>query len=359
MGNPIDAAVEAERARARRLATLQNMRDEMAEALAYRLGGPEPESDGAFRFVGMRFSALVSHLLSFRGENWGSTQEMLFRGIVAGDVPELLTGAGNRVMRQAYQAYSSGLLPLCERVGTRDFRDVKSIQVAGDVGLKPLTEAGEFVEGSVKSSAETFKIETFGRVLGLSRVMLAEDDLGAFADLAGRLGRMAAEFAASKIAALLEANPTLSDSVAAYHAGHGNLGTAGALSETTVAELVKLMRSQKGLGGESIAVRPAALVVPSALEFAARKIVAAITPGNSAPPFEVVVEPRLASAAAHYLVADPSTVAAIAYTYGPGSEGPTFEVGRRPGVEGLLAKVSMDLGCGFIDHRGAAKNAGG
>jgi hypothetical protein len=36
-----------------------------------------------------------------------------------------------------------------------------------------------------------------------------------------------------------------------------------------------------------------------------------ITPGNAAPPFDVAVEPRLVSATAYYLLADPATVAAM------------------------------------------------
>ena len=36
-----------------------------------QLGGPEPESDGAVRCVGMSFNAMVSELLGFRGERRG------------------------------------------------------------------------------------------------------------------------------------------------------------------------------------------------------------------------------------------------------------------------------------------------
>jgi hypothetical protein len=374
MSDPIQAAIDAEREKAlralraesklrppsaaARYAAFERLRDEMGEALAYRLGGPEPEHDAAIRHVGSSFGEMVSTLLSLRGERLERHHDPLHRGIVSGDVPALLEGAGNRMLRKAYQSFEGGLLGLCERVRTRDLRDVKAIQVDGDVGLVEVKEAGEFTMGSVKASAESYAINGFGRIFGISRNLFESDDLDAFGDMAARLGTMAAEFAAAKVAALLESNPTLSDGVAAFHAGHGNLGTTGALSETTVAELVKLVRSQKGLGGQSIAVRPAALVVPTALEFTARKIVSAITPGNSAPPFEVVVEPRLASATGFYLIADPATVAAIAFTYG-GGEGPTIAVGQRPGFTGLQAKVAMDFGCGFSDHRGAAKNVGG
>jgi hypothetical protein len=37
---------------------------------------------------------------------------------------------------------------------------------------------------------------------------------------------------------------------------------------------------------------------------------------------------------------------------------PTIDLGRRPGFEGLQAKVTLDFGCGWSDFRGAAKNVG-
>jgi hypothetical protein len=372
MSDPINAAVAAERARTmaalsrqpapssadRRLAAFEALRDEMSEALAFKMGGPEPESDGALRVLGMDFQTMVSTLLGFRGERIESHHNLLHRGITSGDVPALFTGAGNRILRRSFESYESGLLRLCERVRSRDFRDVRAIQVDGDVALQELKE-GAFTEGSLRASAESFAISTFGRTFALSRTLFTNDDLGAFSDLAERLGRHAAEFVAAKLAALLETNPALGDGVVVFHSTHANLGTTAALSETTLGELLRLMRSQKGLGGQSIAVEPRALVVPSALELAARKIITAITPGNAAPPLEVVVEPRLASATGYYLLAAPSTVAAISFTF-PGSEGPTIEVGRPDDISrmGLQARIKMDFGAGWSDHRGAAKNAG-
>jgi hypothetical protein len=374
MKDPITTAVEAERARAlaslsrqprrldpaaARLAAFDALREDMSAALAYRLGGPEPESDGAIRVVGMTFDSMLSTLLGFRGERRGSSaQEMVSRGILTGDVPELLTGAGNRLLRQAYNSYSSGLLRFCERVETRDFRPVKAIQVDGDATLKELTEAGAFTQGYLKSSAETFAIETFGRIVGVSSTLLSDDDLAAFGSLSERLGRMAAEFVAGKVAAMLESTAVLGDGIAPFHSSHANLGSAAVLSETTLGALLALVRNQKGLAGQSIAVEPKALVVPPALELTARKLIAGITAGNAAPPLEVVVEPRLTSAAASSVVADPASVAPIAFTYGGGSDGPTFAVGQRQACAGLEARVSLDFGCGWFDHRGASKNAG-
>lgn len=368
--NPIREAIEAERTRAieewnparsplpSTFALFDAVRGHMAEALAYRMGGPEPESTEAFRWVGRPLVRLVEMLLNFRGDLRGGvkgTHNILHRGIVSGDVQALLQNAGNSVLGAAYQT-AGGLVDLCRRASVRDFKDRKSIQVGGDAGLVQVTEAGPYSFGSVSASAQTYKIETFGKVFTISRMVLANDDLGAFADLSARLGRMAAEFTAGKVVSLLESNPALSDGSAVFHAAHKNLGSAGALSETTLAELLKLMRAQKGLGDETIAVVPRALVVPSALELSARKLVASL--GIPAP-LEVVVEPRLTSATAHYVFAAPGNVPVIEYVDDvAGSAGPRIEVGTVRDTDGVGVRVTLDLGVGFVDFRGAAKNAG-
>ena len=99
MNDPITAAIEAEQARAlakmgagsrprrmSRLEALEQIRDEMSEALAYGLGGPEPERDEAIRHVGMPFREMVATLLRLRrghDARWSTTPEMYARGITS------------------------------------------------------------------------------------------------------------------------------------------------------------------------------------------------------------------------------------------------------------------------------------
>ena len=336
------------------VAVLMDTRDAMAEAIAYRMGGPEPEMPEAERYAEMSFHAQVESLLTMRRVPWSGRTALVERGIGTGDVPALLEGAGNRVLRKAFASYAAGLQTVASRVPSRDFRDVKLIQVDGDIALKEIPEGAPFTYGTLQASAETYPISTFGRAFGLSHTLLLDDDLGAFANLAEQLGQAAAEFVSGKLATLLEANGNLSDGTALFAAGHANLGSAGALAEGTLGELMKLMRAQTGLGGERISVVPHALVVPGALELTARKLITLL--GN---PLAVVVEPRLTSATAYYLAAAPESGTGLSLTFPMGSEAPVIELGRRPGYRGLQGKVRLDFGCGIADHRGLAKNAGG
>ena len=50
---------------------------------------------------------------------------------------------------------------------------------------------------------ETYRIDTFGRIFGITRQALVNDDVGAFTDLSRRLGQAAAAFEAQFLVDLL------------------------------------------------------------------------------------------------------------------------------------------------------------
>ena len=92
--------------------------------------------------------------------------------------------------------------------------------------LEKLNEHGEIKAGTMAEAREAYKIETWAKKIGITRQVLVNDDLGAFSDLARRMGQGAAETEARILVTLLEANsgngPTLSDTKALFHVDHGN-----------------------------------------------------------------------------------------------------------------------------------------
>jgi hypothetical protein len=233
--------------------------------------------------------------------------------------------------------------------------------------LLKVNEHGEVTRGGMAEAKQSYTLATYARIFGITRQALVNDDLGAFAEMSQKFGRAAAEFIAKELVAKLTSNPTMDDGVVLFHATHGNLGTAGVISITTLAEALKLMRLQKGLDGKTpVDVTPKYLVVPAALEVVARQYVAQInaTKASDVNPFnadlEVVVDPRLDanSATAWYLAADASSIDTIEYSFLEGEPGPQFESRAGFDVEGIETKVRLDFGCGVVDHRGLFKNAG-
>ncbi len=360
-----------------------NRIDLMAEALAARAGGPAP-SDAARQYMGLSMADLARVCVEARGQSTRMLSksrivELAMRGgyHTVGDFPNLLAGAGNRVLRNAYDSYAGGLRRACRQTSAPDFRPLQRLAIAMGVGpanvtntlLQKVNEHAEFKRVTANESKEAYSVETFGRIFALSRQAIVNDDLGAFSDMSVKLGRAAAEFVAVQLVALLVSNPTLAtDSTAVFHTNHGNLaGTAAAISVTSLGVALKSMRLQKSLDNvTAIDVTPRFLVVPATQEVLARQVLTSIVPAQTSNvnPFsamlELIVEPRLdaSSTTAWYLAADPALIDTVEYAFLDGADGPQLSLQEGWNVDGIEWKVRMDFGAGILDFRGLFKNTG-
>ncbi|GAB1393339.1 hypothetical protein MASR1M60_15020 [Rhodocyclaceae bacterium] len=342
----------------------------MSEALAYRFGGIEP-SDAAREFTGMRITDMAKDLLELRGITTRglSVSQILERSLhTTSDFPNLLLGTGERILRNGYQSYSGGLKRAARETSARDFRAKQALMLSEAPALLKVNEGGEFKRGSMTEAKESYSLETFGRIFSISRQAMVNDDLQAFAEMTGKYGRASAEFEAGYLVDLLASNPTMSDSVALFHADHGNLaGTGTVISVTSLGAATKAMRLQKGLDDTTpIDATPKFLIVPAALEMVALQYLAQVTPDTSANvnPYagklELIVDPRLdaKSATAWYLASDPAALAGLEYAYLEGQRGPYVEVRNGFDIDAVEIKARLDFGAGFLDWRGWYKNAG-
>ncbi|MDD9745521.1 MULTISPECIES: prohead protease/major capsid protein fusion protein [Marinovum] len=280
------------------------------------------------------------------------------------DFPLILGDAVNRELRRAYQAAPSGVSQLARQTTARDFRAKRALQFGEGPELKKVNESGEFKSGSITEGAESYSIETFGRIFGISRRAMVNDDLGAFSQVPSKMGNAARAFEAAQLVAKLVENPAMSDGKSVFHADHGNLAaSAGALSITTLSAARKSMRRQTGLAGEPINVAPHAVVVPPELETLAEQLLTQINATNTddVNPFGkliLAVEPRLTDPIAWYVAADSATIDGLEYAYLEGAPGPQIETRQGFEVDGVQIKVRLDFGCGWIDHRGWYMNEG-
>ncbi|WP_104493565.1 prohead protease/major capsid protein fusion protein [Paracoccus denitrificans] len=345
---------------------------QMGEALYARINPRHDLSDPARRYAYATPVDMAKELLTLRGESTMalSPASLVTRALHStSDFPIILGNTVGRVLRDAYQAAPSGIRRLGRQTSARDFRAVNKIMLGEAPLLEKLNEAGEIKAGTMAEAREAYKIETWARKIGITRQVLVNDDLGAFADLARRMGQGAAETEARILVTLLEANsgngPTLSDSKALFHADHGNKAASGAaISDTTLSTARLALRTQKGIEGRVIRVTPKNLLVPPALETVAEKWLATIAPSTAADvnPFSgamsLVVEPRLTSATRWYVTADPGEIDGLEFAYLSGNEGPQVESRSGWDVDGVEIRVILDFGAGFIDHRGWFQNPG-
>ncbi|MFZ5964728.1 prohead protease/major capsid protein fusion protein [Thalassococcus sp. BH17M4-6] len=280
------------------------------------------------------------------------------------DFPLILGDTVSRELRRAYQAAPSGVRMLARQTTARDFRAKRALQFGEGPELKKVPQGGEFQYGTIDESAETYSVETFGRIFSISRHALINDDLGAFTQIPAKLGNAARAFEAGQLVAKLVENPAMSDGNPVFHADHGNLAASGAaLSITTLTAARTAMRRQKGLGGQPIDAKPYAVVVPPELETLAEQLLTEInaTKSDDVNPFGTLmlaVEPRLTDTGAWYVAADPATIDGLEYAYLEGAPGPQIETRQGFEVDGVQMKVRLDFGCGWTDFRGWYRNAG-
>lgn len=349
----------------------------MAEALAYRMGGPAPRDGNPYRHATCAdaAAAVLAHRgVSTRDLSRSQTVRAALTHTTA-DYANLLADVGNRSLRQAYSAAPSGIMRIARKATAPDFRAKYRVQLGEWPELLEVPEGAEFKAGSIASSQESYRLRTFGRTFGITRQALVNDDLGAFADMVRAFGRSAAELQAKVLADLLTTatgvGPTMSDTKALFHADHGNLaGSGAALDVTSLGAARAAMRLQKGQDGLTpINAEPRFILVPAALETKAEQVVASIAAATAADvnPFsgrlEVVVDPRLDgaytnSAKAWYVFADPAALDTIEYAYLDGDEGPVVETEPGFRIDGVEIKCRLDFGAGVLDWRGAYRNPG-
>lgn len=334
------------------------------EALFARIYPDHQLSEPARPFAYMSFVDLARDCLRRRGEpvNALSPQAIIERAFHGtSDFANILVEGMNRVIVKDYQAAPSGVRLLSRQTTARDFRPNRKLKLGEASTLLKVLEGGEFTSGTMADAQESYSLETFGRIFGVSRQVLVNDDLGAFTEQPRRMGIAARAFENDQLTAKIIANPNMSDGVALFHATHGNLGTAGAISVTTLTAARLAMRKQKGLSGMLIDVTPRYLLVPPDLETIAEQQLTALQATTTADvnPFAkltLVVEPRLTSATEWYLVADPATIDGLEYAYLEGAPGPQIETRVGFEVDAVQVKVRLDFGCGWIDHRGWYRN---
>ena len=345
---------------------------QMGEALYARINPRHELSDPARRYAYATPVDMAKELLTLRGESTTalSPASLVTRALhTTSDFPIILGDTVGRVLRDAYQAAPSGIRRLGRQTTARDFRAVNKIMLGEAPLLEKLNEHGEIKAGTMAEAREAYKVETWARKIGITRQVLVNDDLGAFADLARRMGQAAAETEARILVTLLEAGsgngPTMSDGKTLFHADHGNkAGTGAVISDATLSAARLALRTQKGIEDRTIRVTPRNLLVPPALETTAEKWLASIAPATAADvnPFSgslsLVVEPRLSSATRWYVTADPGEIDGLEFAYLSGAEGPQVESRSGWDVDGVEIRVILDFGAGFIDHRGWFMNAG-
>lgn len=300
------------------------------------------------------------------------SDEELFRAAVTPDsqFTAIVDNTVKKSMATAYRAAEPTFDKWCGIGSNSDFKEATHYQLSEAGELLPMSQAAEFKFDEMKDSKVTKKVLTYGRSFGFTRQALINDDLSILSKIPAAYVRAALRGRNKLVYKTLAGDDNIYDGKKLFHAVHKNLGTAGAISTATLAELTKLMRKQKNMRGkETLNIKPDFLIVPAALEAAAAQfLVSTSDPAASNSgvaniyknALNLIVEAELDdySETAYYVAANPADIDTIEVTYLNGNQQPILESQVGFDFLGIKWRIVDDFGVTALDYRGLAKNAG-
>jgi len=284
----------------------------------------------------------------------------------------ILSNVANKAMLAAYEAVNVVSQEFCSETDVNDFKQVTRYRMTGSGVFQKVGPDGELKHAELSEESYTNQVETYGRMIALTRQMIINDDLGAFLQIPRAIGRMSALALEEIVFTLLLSNPG-----AFFSNGNANLLTiASTLDIETLTQAEQMFLDRVDQHGKPILVQPAVLLVPTSLKVVAEQLykdiwLNQVPANNKAKPasnphagkFRPVASPYLNlpslpghSATDWYLFADPGDVSAIEIAYLRGKRAPTIESAETNfNTLGVQYRGFFDFGANVQDSRAAVK----
>jgi len=334
----------------------------------------EKPAEGANNFRGMKMRDLAIECLEREGVSNAHrlSDDDLFRRAVSPDSQfvSIVDNTVKKSMATAYKAAEPTYDKWCGKGSNSDFKEAAHYQLSEGGDLVQLSQSGEIKFDEPTDNKVTKQVLTYARGFGFTRQALINDDLGVLTKVPAAYVRAAIRGRNKLVYKLLGSNASIYDGKNLFHADHKNKGTAGALSTTTLAELIKLMRKQKNIRGkETLNIKPEFLIVPAALEAtAAQLLVSTADPAASNSgvaniyrnAMNLIVDAELDdySSKQYYVAANSADIDTIEVTYLNGNEQPILESQVGFDYVGIRWRILDDFGVTALDYRGLATNEG-
>jgi HK97 family phage prohead protease len=322
-------------------------------------------------FRGMSLMMLADRCLSRAGDSRrGDAMEWTGRAMATGDFQYICGAIANKAVMEGWDTAEETWRVWAGTGSLANFNTHTLIGAGLFPDLPEVKEHAEYTYGKLAETHETIKMKKFGELFALTREAIINDDTSLFSDVAVNIGDAASHTVGNLPYGVLTANATMADGVTLFHSTHGNKGTSGVVSVTTIAEAIKLMKLQKDVGeNRYLHIRPQFLLAPVAKEgsieqfFKTDQIGAVSNSPNLANPyagtyFTRVYDPRLdASSPAVWYLAGPKNKTVKVFFLN-GKQSPWLESKLGWTVDGIEWKVRMEAVAGAVDYRGLVSNAG-
>lgn len=288
----------------------------------------------------------------------------------------ILSNVANKFLRVGFESVEQSWRPITAIRAVRDFKQISSYTLTGAMVYEKVAPGGEIKHGSVSEETYNNKADTYGRMIGIDRRDLINDDLGALSSAGRRLGRGGA----------LKLNDVFwtafLDNSSFFSSGNSNYisGATTVLSSDGMRQGLEKFRKLTDPDGMPMGHTPRYLVVPPELEVIAMELFTSTNynTGGAATTEKVpnrnifankylpVVSNYLSnssytgySTTAWYLLADPADVPVIETVFLNGVESPTVESAEAEYNQlGIYLRGYHDFGVTKQEKRGGIKSKG-
>jgi len=345
------------------------------------VSGDHLKVEGARDLAGFSLSELARHSLRINGRPiGGDIREMVGRAMTGDDFPYILGNVAHKSLWQGWENAGETWNLWVDDSGTvSDFKTHYSPRISEFSDLEEVPELAEYKYGKRTEAQETYKVLTYGKLAGISRQAIINDDLNAITGQFMGMGEAAARKVGDLPYDVLEANADMGDGIDLFHASHSNYvgsGHGAAPGIATMDAAFLAMGTQKDLQGlRRLNIQPVYFIAPMALKGTAETFfrtdkfsdgstnALASTRANiySGDVLQRIYESRLddisgSGTTGYYLAARRGRTLKMFFLNGVKT--PFLEQQNQFHVDGVEYKVRMDAGCAPMDYRGLYFNYG-
>lgn len=194
------------------------------------------------------------------------------RFVEALDSTSWSSALGNSITRRMQEIYT-GLtnLQAWRKVATvgrvNDFRTQERFRIGGYSNLPAVAQGGAYTALTSPSDAKaTYAVTKRGGTETVTREMILNDDVNAIRRIPTELALAGANTLYEFVFDFFRTNPAIYDTLALYHATHGNLFTAALDATSFAAHRQAMVKQVRAGSGKRLGVGPAAILVPFELQ---------------------------------------------------------------------------------------------
>ncbi|MEI6267583.1 MAG: HK97 family phage prohead protease [Methylococcaceae bacterium] len=345
----------------------EDIKSAMLDGLLMRSGITVDKPHPAARdFKNTSIIEISKILLRDRGDNFynDSPSGILKRAMSNSDLPDLLSGLANKSMIAGFMEAQTTHGEWCSFREVSDFKLQNRLALSSFESLLHTPELSEVKYSFLNDLKESYKIETYQRAISFSRQMLLNDDLQSLTDMPFRMGAAATRKESDLVYSILTESHLMGDGFELFADTRGN-HIDNVLAEPGLAAAVAILRKAKDIGGFGyLGLKPRWLIVGVDQELTALELLAKLNnptanavaiPGSDFAKISLIVEPRIESSTAWYLLAAGVETVEVGHL---DVNGISFETDQSFNTDSLNMKVRLDCGAKALSPLGMVKSTG-